>query len=202
MQEILLSGKHLTLVRGNRAIIRKHHIELFRTQAIHLKGENGSGKTTLLQALAGLSPLLAGKIDYHAPHLYLGHQSALQPYLSIRENLYYSARMHHGLSEKETQSALDFALDALQLLSHQHREARYLSAGQQHKVQLARLWLPKIPDIWLLDEPLTALDTTTSDLILKRIDEHLSVGGGVIMTTHHAFQLPNHPLHPHALCSP
>lgn len=196
---MLLNAHNITLLRGQRVVLRQHKLCLHAGQAVHLSGENGSGKTTLLQALAGLSPVAAGTIERHTELLYLGHKSALQPHLSVRENLYYSARLYHGLSEEACQSALPAALEALNLTAHQHREARYLSAGQHHKTQLARLFLPNTAPIWLLDEPLTALDTASTERVLARIDAHLSDGGAVVMTTHHAFSLPNHPLIPHAL---
>jgi heme exporter protein A len=58
-----------------------------------------------------------------------------------------------------------------------------LSAGQQRRVALARLWLSSAP-LWILDEPLTAIDKSGVEKLMARCVEHASRGGAVILTTH------------------
>ena len=59
-----------------------------------------------------------------------------------------------------------------------------LSAGQQRRVALARLWLKKTAKIWILDEPFTALDVQGIALLREKIVAHLGAGGAVIITSH------------------
>ena len=109
--------------------------------------------------------------------------------LTARENLRYAARLYHGMSGADLETRLDAALAAVALNRHDDRQSRQLSAGQQRRCQLARLWL-ETPPLWLLDEPLTALDATTSATLRARLEEHRQHGGAVIITSHQPLDLP------------
>jgi heme exporter protein A len=71
--------------------------------------------------------------------------------------------------------------------------AAYLSAGQRRRAALARLLVSPRP-IWLLDEPLTALDLASQDLLRNAMREHLKGGGLIVAATHAALGLPAHEL--------
>lgn len=185
----LLSADNISILRGQQAIIRHASITLSAGQAIHLLGENGSGKTTLLQALAGILPISAGSITRHSPLLYLGHKAGIKALLTVEENLSLAAKLYHGMSAAESQSAIQHALTQMGIAHLAQRQARYLSAGQQRRVQLARLWLP-CPTLWLLDEPLTALDIQTSQMLGAHCAQHIQAGGAILLTSHQAFPLP------------
>ncbi len=58
-----------------------------------------------------------------------------------------------------------------------------LSAGQQRRVALARLWLSKCP-LWILDEPLTAIDKQGVLELTALFEQHAQQGGMVLLTTH------------------
>lgn len=58
-----------------------------------------------------------------------------------------------------------------------------LSAGQQRRVALTRLWLTDAP-LWILDEPFTALDATAMETLTRRLEQHARQGGSAILTTH------------------
>ena len=186
---ILLEADNLTLLKGSSLLLRRYALTLAAGQIIHLTGDNGSGKTTLLQALAGLITPQGGQIRRHAPLLYLGHRPGIKSTLTARENLRYAARLYHGMSGADLEIRLDAALAAVALNRHDDRQSRQLSAGQQRRCQLARLWL-ETPPLWLLDEPLTALDATTSATLRARLEEHRQHGGAVIITSHQPLDLP------------
>ncbi len=186
---LLLEADNLTLLKGSSLLLRRYHINIAAGQIIHLTGDNGSGKTTLLQALAGLITPQGGSIRRHAPHLYLGHRPGIKSTLTARENLRYAARLYHSMNGSGLEARLDAALAAVALNAHDDRQSRQLSAGQQRRCQLARLWLDT-PPLWLLDEPLTALDATTSATLLARLEAHRQNGGAVIITSHQSLNLP------------
>ena len=112
--------------------------------------------------------------------------SAVKEELSALENLQISAELaDEALSDVD---ALD-ALDRMGLAGREHLPAKVLSQGQKRRVALARLLVSKAP-LWILDEPLTALDTAAVDLIQARLAAHLANQGSVVLTTHQALQVP------------
>ncbi|EOS8830632.1 ATP-binding cassette domain-containing protein, partial [Salmonella bongori] len=58
-----------------------------------------------------------------------------------------------------------------------------LSAGQQRRVALARLWLTRA-SLWILDEPFTAIDVNGVERLTRRMAQHVGQGGSVMLTTH------------------
>ena len=83
------------------------------------------------------------------------------------------------------------AMAALRRMGLRGRETfpvKVLSQGQRRRVALARLLICKTP-MWILDEPLTALDVDAVGLMQEIIGEHLSQQGMVIFTTHQALEV-------------
>jgi heme exporter protein A len=115
--------------------------------------------------------------------LYLGHQDAVKPWLTVGENLAFWAALFGATA------AMQSALDRLGLGAHAAAPARYLSAGQRRRLALARL--AAIPArLWLLDEPTTGLDDANVGVVESLIAEHCRAGGMAIVSTHLPLGLP------------
>lgn len=204
----LIHADALSLVRGQRLLFKRLSFTLNRGEAIHLKGHNGSGKTSLFKILNGtLSPddgelrlldKVADKLtdEDYKKMLYLGHKTAIKHELTVMENLQLNSCLFDNLQMSEAQ--LSAALSAVGLARFGDQPAGKLSAGQKRRVMLARLWgsvdeqqTDKV--LWLLDEPLTALDIDAIDALQALMDRHLSLGGGVVFTSHQALNL-QHPV--------
>ncbi len=190
----LLQASGLAVLRGERLVLSGLDLALERGGALLLTGPNGAGKSTLLRALAGLCPLDAGRLSWngidvvadpaaHAGRVaYLGHQDALKPGLSLRENLLLAATLGGG----NVSASLDlFGLQALAGLP-----ARLLSAGQRRRGALARVHLLGSP-LWLLDEPSIGLDDAALDRLGTVLAAHRTAGGLVVATTHVGLPLPD-----------
>ncbi len=200
----LIEVNDLALIRGNRRLFKGLSFSLHPGQAVHLRGKNGSGKTSLFKVLTGTLAPTAGELklfdnylkefefsDYHKL-LYLGHQSAIKHNLTVAENLVFNAKLFDGLAVDKAQ--LQYALSAVGLWAFRSQPARQLSAGQQRRIMLARLWVALAQGkskkaLWLLDEPLTALDADFIKVLQVHIAEHLTLGGGVMFTSHQALTL-------------
>lgn len=182
----------LACLRGGRRLFEQINFEVGPGELVHLQGANGSGKTSLLRILAGLSSPDAGEVRwrgedirktrdaYVAEMLYLGHHPAIKDDLTVHENLLVSSRLAGLDPEAET---IRTAIDVVGLAGRATLPARVLSQGQRRRLALARLWLDVRP-LWILDEPFTALDVHATRLLEAKLEEHLSQGGMVMMTTH------------------
>lgn len=188
-----LSVTGLTLVRGERCLIAGLDLRLEAGAAVQVRGPNGSGKTTLLRAIAGLARPESGAIRWHGaagpltgpvPIAYLGHRSGLKADLTPREELRFALRLQ-GAADPQ---AVDAALERMGVAACADLPCGGLSAGQRRRVALARVLAGAAP-IWILDEPLTALDAQGCADFGRLLAEHLRRGGLALLSTHQPLAL-------------
>ncbi len=186
-----IEASALSVERGGRRIFVDLGFRLDAGEVLRVTGPNGAGKSTLLRAVAGLLPLAAGQIevtpasDARRAELchYVGHADALKPSLTAFENLSFLAALLATGSLRPGAAEVEAGLARLGLSGVADLPAAYLSAGQKRRAALARLVAVFRP-IWLLDEPLTALDLASQAAIMEIMAAHLAAGGIVIVATH------------------
>jgi heme exporter protein A len=189
----LLEAVNLSCARGDRTLFRSLSFRVDAGALLHVTGRNGSGKTTLLRTLCGLTRAVEGRItwdgvdaralgdEYRAKLAYVGHLNGIQGELTALENLRTVAALADGAAGARMESALErVALDA-----YRDFPAKILSQGQKRRLALARLLVLDRP-LWILDEPLTALDTRSIEIVMQQLDAHLRRGGAAIVTSHQA----------------
>ena len=153
-------------------------------EMIEVRGANASGKSTLLRCLAGLIRPRSGTVEVGSELAYLGHRSGLNGTLTARENLRWQLSLCSGRSDgSEAQARIGEALARLDIAHAGLRPVESLSDGQRRRVALAGV-LASPARLWLLDEPLTALDDAGARLLAGEIERHLDAGGGVVAATH------------------
>jgi heme exporter protein A len=182
-----LKGQKLACSRGGREVFSDLNFSLSGGEALLVTGRNGTGKSSLLRLIAGLLRHAAGQLTLEGgdgeasigeqAH-YLGHQDAVKPSLSVRENLEFWAR-YLGSSAP----AIEPALRAVELAPLAELPAAYLSAGQRRRLSIARLVAVKRP-IWLLDEPTSALDAPSQARLAELMRNHLTAGGMIVAAAH------------------
>ena len=188
----MLEVSNLACSRGDHRLFSDLSFALYPGQIMQIQGANGSGKTSLLRTLCGFIIPDDGKISwrgedvreldeaYFAQMMYLGHLNAIKDELSALENLRISAGLSGTeLNEKDAVAALR----RMGLRGRERLPTKVLSQGQRRRVALARL-LVSDAKLWILDEPLAALDVGAVALIQELIAEHLARTGMVIFTTH------------------
>jgi heme exporter protein A len=182
-----LVGSDLTCVRGGRQVFSGVGFTVGAGEALLVMGPNGAGKSSLLRLVAGLLRPQQGRLKLEGGDLeltiaeqahYLGHQDALKPSLSARENLGFWTALLGGEAAKS-----DHALAAVGLDEIAHLPAIYLSAGQRRRLAIARLIAVERP-IWLLDEPTSVLDAAAQAMLADLIRAHVAASGLVLVASH------------------
>jgi heme exporter protein A len=163
--------------------------ELGPRQLALVVGPNGAGKTTLLRVLAGLATPTAGSATWNGASMlslrpeqraeiaYRGHLDGLKRDLTVLENLRFHAALWHSAQ------SIDGLLEELKLGDSAGTRTRHLSAGQRRRAALATLRLAGAK-LWLLDEPMTNLDSDGRRLMAAWTRDHLAAGGTAVIATH------------------
>lgn len=187
-------AESLGCVRGDRLVFRGLSFDLTSGNALVLVGPNGSGKTTLLRILAGLLSATIGRVQFlsddrsalgdeghdQATH-FVAHTDTVKSALSVKETLGFHADILAADRSKVADAMRVWDIDRLRDLP-----GALLSAGQRRRVALARLSLQRRP-LWLLDEPLVALDRNTRARLHDVCATHLASGGLIVAASHEPF---------------
>jgi heme exporter protein A len=188
-----LTISDLWIERGERDLCRGLSFDVRSGEVLRILGENGTGKSSLLKAIVGVITPIEGTIYYLGKNvtqcrdvlientLYIGHAVGVKRLLSVEENLRWYCP---DVSSDELNSTLEH----LGLRPFRDTLVTSLSAGQTKRVALARLWLSE-KTLWLLDEPFASLDAKGCTILESRIQQHVSLGGFVVLTTHQDLRL-------------
>jgi len=188
----VLEACSVTCSKRDRVLFENLSLGVKAGDLLYLRGPNGAGKTSLLRILTGLSVPDTGSVkfagqdikaypsEYYQQLLYLGHKSGTNRSLSALDNLQFWLAQH---GVQNNQDRLYDVLAKVGLVGLEDVPVRFLSAGQQRRVALARLWL-KRAQVWILDEPFTALDVKGVAMLENAMKVHVESGGVVITTSH------------------
>lgn len=197
MAELLLTIEQLSCERDERALFAGLNLELRAGDLIQIVGPNGSGKTTLLRALAGISepsqgrllwrdkPMAQARWNFRQSLLYIGHSPGIKAALTPQENL----KWYEALSGGSQSGNIPAALAQVGLSGYEATPCFQLSAGQLRRVALARLYLSRA-EVWILDEPFTAIDKSGVAALEACLQAHSEAGGIAILTSHQDIRLP------------
>ncbi len=186
------SGTNLTCIRGERVVFEALDFSIGEGEVLCLRGRNGSGKSSLIRVMAGLLGVVEGDMSWNAEPLledpeghrarlhYVGHQDAIKTALTVTENLTFWAEMSGVETDKQT---VPEALETFSLSNLAKLPARFLSAGQRRRLNLARIVASPAP-LWLLDEPTNSLDKESVTTLYDAIATHRQKGGMVVLATH------------------
>jgi heme exporter protein A len=178
----LLTAEDLACRRGDRLLFRRLSFRLEAGAACHVTGANGAGKTTLIRAVAGLTTPYAGRVTREGALALLGERSGLDPDLPVGRALDFWFALD-GVADRAAIMA------RLRLAGLAEVPVRYLSTGQTKRAALARV-LGQAAPIWLLDEPLSGLDTASQGLVAALVREHCESGGIALIASHQPLDVP------------
>ena len=185
----MLQVHSLTFDYLEKPLLSDVKFSLASGRLLHLRGGNGVGKTTLLRLLAGLLQPLEGSIFWEGKPItdnlpafqqrvcYVGHKLGLSLELTVRENCFFDLHWQRkALSPTEL-------LERFDLLDFADTPCFQLSQGQRRRVALLRIAMTDAR-LWLLDEPLVALDKPSTLALFTGFKQHLAENGCIVMTSH------------------
>ncbi len=174
---------NLTLQRNDRNILDNISLDIHAKSFLNIYGANGSGKTSFLKVITGISEIESGAVvNYSNNNVYVGHKYGLKTNLTVSENLMLDLQ-NNNVDKK---NKLAEALEVYEMSKYRDTLVKHLSHGQQKRVSLMRTLLLD-SDIWILDEPFSALDEETKVILNKTFVDANRSNKTIIITSHSAF---------------
>jgi len=187
-----LRAERLSKELGGRAVLREVTLHIESGECLVLFGANGAGKTTLLYLLTTLTKPTRGRIlwndvdvystlqTYRRSIGYVGHEPALYPDWTGRENLDFFGRLYGVADLKAKREAL---LSEVGLTAFGDELVRVYSRGMLQRLSIARAFL-HTPRLLFLDEAFTGLDATAEEYLLRRLERMRNDGAAILLVTH------------------
>jgi iron(III) transport system ATP-binding protein len=191
---VAINIQHALKAYGKNVIIPDLDVEIRDKEFFTLLGPSGCGKTTLLRMIAGFNTIEGGDfyfdenrindLDPSRRNIGMVFQNyAIFPHLTVRENVEFGLK-NRNFSKSEIGPMADKFLKLMQIYEYRDRMPERLSGGQQQRVALARA-LVIMPDVLLMDEPLSNLDAKLRLEMRQAIrDIQKEVGITTIYVTH------------------
>ena len=200
----MLDVINLSFDYTDKSLLKDVQFSLEAGQLLHLRGHNGAGKTTLLKLLAGLLHPTRGEVryqdraitenlaEYQQSICYVGHKAGVSHVLTVRENCQFDLqRGQHSMPFHDL-------INRFSLTGLEDVPCGLLSVGQRRRVGLLRI-LMSDASLWLLDEPLVALDHDAVAILMDCFGEHLDKGRQIILTSHQPVPLYDKDCRDHCL---
>ena len=184
LNSTMLELKNISFTYIDKAVINGLSFVAHQGQNIAIIGESGCGKSTLLKLIYGLYDLDSGSIHYNGNPIlgpkynlipgedyikYLAQDFDLMPYITVEENV---GKFLSNVYRDKKKSRVQELLEMVEMTEYAKVKAKYLSGGQQQRVALARV-LALEPQILLLDEPFSQIDSFRKNTLRRNVFQYL-----------------------------
>jgi ABC-type Fe3+/spermidine/putrescine transport system ATPase subunit len=193
---MMLEIKDISFTYIDKPVIENVSFTIAKGQNTAIIGESGCGKSTLLKLIYGLYDLDSGAITYNENPIlgpkynlvpgedyikYLAQDFDLMPYITVEENV---GKFLSNMYPEEKKARVQELLDMVEMSTFAKVKAKFLSGGQQQRVALARV-LALEPEIILLDEPFSQIDSFRKNSLRRNLFRYLKDKGVTcIIATH------------------
>ncbi len=194
MANVELIAINKTYPGRSKPVLDQFSLTVNSGELVALLGPSGSGKSTLLKLITGIEDPDSGDIRFEgasilsvAPNkrgaVFMFQKAYLFPFLSVAENIGFGLKVQ-GMPQATIRTEVARMLDLIGLPGIEKRKPAHLSGGEQQRVALARALIVR-PQLMLLDEPLSSLDTAVRQNLqeaIRRIQRELGIT--TILVTH------------------
>jgi len=186
----ILIGRELTKYYGNKKALESVDIAVCRGETLGIFGPNGSGKSTLARILSGITDPDSGTIRiFGRENRVLLRESVLLVYQStlfdrsdrVWDALVFWAKIY---GVKDYKYRIEEALRQLELHDKKRSRISQLSAGQQKKVELAKLFIRDDAYVVILDEPFANLDVASVSIVKERMRKLMNEEKSLVIISH------------------
>jgi ABC-type Fe3+/spermidine/putrescine transport system ATPase subunit len=180
----MLELKNISFTYIDQPVIKELSCVVHQGQNVSVIGESGCGKSTLLKLIYGLYDLDSGSISYNGNPIlgpkynlipgedyikYLAQDFDLMPYITVEENV---GKFLSNVYRDKKKARVQELLEMVEMTDYAKIKAKYLSGGQQQRVALARV-LALEPEILLLDEPFSQIDSFRKNALRRNVFQYL-----------------------------
>lgn len=183
-----------------RRLLDPVSLTVFPSELVALMGLAGAGKTTLMKALNGYTPPSAGRVLFNGEDLYANQEQfrlqvgyvpqddILHPELTVKEALYYTAKLRTDLRDSEIETRIMQVLKDLGIEDIGNRligspERKVISGGQRKRVNIA-MELLSDPSVLFLDEPTSGLSSYDAEVVVQMLRRLADSGKTIVCTIH------------------
>ena len=193
---MMLEIKDISFTYIDKPVIENVSFTIAKGENTAIIGESGCGKSTLLKLIYGLYDLNSGAMTYNGKPIlgpkynlvpgedyikYLAQDFDLMPYISVEENV---GKFLSNMYPEQKKARIQELLDMVEMTAFAKVKAKFLSGGQQQRVALARV-LALEPEIILLDEPFSQIDSFRKNSLRRNLFKYLKDKGVTcIIATH------------------
>ena len=201
-EQIIIELKNIFYAYDENFVLRDVNLRVEKGETVALCGANGAGKSTLLKIINGLIFPVRGVYEFEGVEInekilssskfsknfhqkigFVWQNSDVQLFCSSVEEEISFGPEQMGLPESEIKKRLEDALEFFGLKNLRHRAPYTLSGGEKKKTALASV-LTMNPAVWTLDEPLSALDEKTKEILTNFLLELKKAGKTIIFSSH------------------
>ncbi len=191
----LVEIRNLTKRFGDRVAVKDLDLCIHPKECLGLLGPNGAGKTTTIQMLLGLVRYTSGEISIFGESIperlkqvklrigVVSQGDNLDPDLTVYENLIVYAS-YFGIERSTARKRANDLLDFFALKNRSNEIIQHLSGGQRRRLLLSRALINN-PELLILDEPTIGLDPQARHLIWERLEDLISQGTTMLLTSHY-----------------
>lgn len=191
----MIKIKNFTLNKGNFSL-SNINLEIKNKQTIAILGETGSGKTLLLESIAGLYKGNKGAIYLNSLNItsvepnkreigFVYQDYCLFNHMSVRENIAYGLKVRKENKAIIEKKVIDIS-KSFNIENILDKNPSLISGGEKQRTAICRA-LVLNPKVLLLDEPFSALDPNTKDLLIKNLKDYKEKYEGIIILVTHDF---------------
>jgi len=193
LEKTLIDLKGITKTFDGELILDDLNLSIRENSFVTLLGPSGCGKTTTLRIIGGFTQPDKGQVLFDGQDITglpankrqlntVFQKYALFPHMNIAENIAFCLRIKK-MSESYIREKIQYALKLVNLQGYEKRSVDSLSGGQQQRIAIARAMITN-PSLLLADEPTGALDSASSEMILKLFHKIHAEGQTILMVTH------------------